>query len=257
MGLFNKAVITAEPTKHGLSTGHVFWQNTLAYFLTLSVGLHSALILWPDSAHEDINSVRYQKTMVQGVHLRVRGEESAALVDQALTNKPVTPRSEEHKQTQGYLAQPNQEKLQPWTWQQPMKSSEKFGPDQDSEPVRGIPVGNTSFVGLGGSNRKAFGFVNDSANNMRGGNGAEVKSSASLNNIIQSMLKQLGDDLNNQFPVVDEQICMLQNPVVCKHSNIDFERYLSQKTPVLRNLLGATPVKVSVFEGRWQVLLTP
>jgi hypothetical protein len=257
MELFNNAVLTAESTKHGLGKGHVFGQNTLAFFLLTSACLHAALIWGQKTEHEESNSVHYQKTTVQGLHLRVRGNESAALPDQALTDKPVTPTSDEKKQPLGSWVQSDQENRQPWRWQQPMMSSEYSGADQASEPVKGIPVGNSSFAGLGGSKRKAFGFINDSANNMRGGNGAEVTSSASLNHIIQSMLKQLGDDLNIQFPIDDEQICLLQNPVVCKHSNTNFERYLSQKTPVLRNLLGPTPVKVTVYEGRWQVLLTP
>ncbi len=257
MELFNNTAITAESTKHGLVTGHVFWQNTLAFFLLISVCLHAALIWGQKRTHEHSNAVHHQKTTVQGLHLRVRGNESAALSDQALTDKPVTSTSDEMKQTLGSWLQSDQEKPQPWRWQQPMMSSAYTGADQDSEPVKGIPVGNSSFAGLGGSKRKAFGFINDSANNMRGGNGADVTSSASLNHIIQSMLQQLSDDLNIQFPVDDEQICLLQNPVVCKHSNTDFERYLSQKTPVLRNLIGPTPVKVSVYDGRWQVLLTP
>lgn len=258
MELFNNAAITAESTKHGLVTGHVFWQNTFSYFLLISFVLHATLIVWQKSAHkESSTSVYYQKNTVEGLHLKVLGSELTSSPAQEIPDVLVVPKPVEKMQTQASLEQPSQDKLLPWTLQQPIIASEASGAEQASEPVQGIPVGNSAFVGLGGSKRKAFGIVNDNANNMRGGIRADVKTTDSLNQIVQSMVKELGDDLNKQFPIEDEQTCWLQTPIVCKHSNTEFEKYLSQKTTVLRNLLGATSVKVSVYEGRWQVLLTP
>jgi len=49
----------------------------------------------------------------------------------------------------------------------------------------------------------------------------------------------------------------LQTPAVCEQRNEELEKYLSLKAPMLQQLLGPAPMKVSVEQGRWQVQLLP
>jgi hypothetical protein len=129
--------------------------------------------------------------------------------------------------------------------------------EQTVEPVKGLAVGTSAFASLGGTRKKAFSFFNPDATNRSGPAGSEADSVTGINQVIRAMVKDLGDDLNRQFPTDAEQSCRLQNPAVCERLDTDLEKFLSIRAPMFHQLLGVAPVKVSVEQGRWQVVLSP
>jgi hypothetical protein len=110
---------------------------------------------------------------------------------------------------------------------------------------------------LGGTRKKAFNFINPEATNRSGSAGSDPDSASGIQQVIRAMVRDLGDDLNRQFPTDVEQSCRLQNPAVCERLDTDLEKFLSIRAPMFHQLFGVAPVKVSVEQGRWQVQLSP
>jgi hypothetical protein len=242
-------------SKHwfGLVTSQAFRGNSLVAFVLLSLGLHAGVLLWRTTSGV-MPSVYMQAQTAPGLHLAIKGspealsrqdvppEKAAVAAEPAYTLKPLLPSNVDMQKA----------------WMPKSSTVPESKPlEPTMEPVKGLAVGTSAFSSFGGSRKKAFSLSNSEATNRSGPAGSEADSVTGINQVIRAMVKDLDDDLNRQFPTDVEQSCRLQNPAVCERLDTDLEKFLSIRAPMFHQLLGMAPVKVTVEQGRWQVVLSP
>ena len=242
-------------SKHwfGLVTSQAFRDNSLVVFVLLSLGLHAGVLLWRTTSGV-MPSVYLQAQTAPGLHLAIKGSPEATV--QQETPLETTAVSAEPAYTLKPLLPSNIDMQKAWLPTSNPQAQSK-PPEPTAEPVKGLAVGSGAFASLGGSRKKAFSFINPEATNRSGPAGSEPDSASAIQQVIRAMVSDLGEDLNRQFPTAIAQSCRLQTPAVCEQRNEELEKYLSLKAPMLQQLLGAAPLKVSVEQGRWQVQLSP
>ena len=246
MGSFSKH-------RFGLVTSQTLRGNSLVAFVLLSLGLHAGVLLWRTTSGV-MPSVYMQAQTAPGLHLAIKGSPEAIVQQEAPPEKTAV--AAEPAYTLRPLLPSNVDMQKAWM---PKSSTvpESKPTEQKVEPVKGLAVGSGAFASLGGSRKKAFSFISPEATNRSGSAGSDPDSASGIQQVIRAMVKDLGDDLNRQFPTAIAQSCRLQTPAVCEQRNEELEKYLSLKAPMLQQLLGAAPVEVSVEQGRWQVVLSP
>jgi len=243
-------------SKHGfgLVTSQAFRGNSLLVFVLLSLGLHAGVLLWRTTSGV-MPSVYMQAQSAPGLHLAVKGSPEATVQQEAPREKAAV--AAEAAYTLKPLLPPNIDMQKAWLPTPNPPQAQSKPPEPIAESVKGMAVGSGAFASLGGSRKKAFSFINPEATNRSGPAGSDPDSASGIQQVIRAMVSDLGEDLNRQFPTAIAQSCRLQTPAVCEQRNEELEKYLSLKAPMLQQLLGAAPVKVSVEQGRWQVQLLP
>jgi hypothetical protein len=239
---------------HGLTTSRAVQGNSLVAFVVLSLAVHASLFIWKTSSDGVMPSVYMQAQTVSGLHLQIKGSPEAIVQEESPPEKTAVVTQPAY--TLRPLLPSNVDMQNAWM---PKSSTlpESKTLASTMEPVKGLAVGSGAFASLGGSRKKAFSFINPEATNRSGSAGSDPDSASGIQQVIRAMVRDLGDDLNRQFPTDVEQSCRLQNPAVCERLDTDLEKFLSIRAPMFHQLLGVAPVKVSVEQGRWQVVLSP
>ncbi len=246
MGSFSKH-------RFGLVTSQTLRGNTLVACVLLSLGLHAGVLLWR-STTDVMPSVYLQAHTAPGLHLAIKGSPEASVHKEAPLE--TTAVSAEPAYTLKPLLPPSVDMQRAWLSPSNPVAHNK-PPDTVVEAVKGLAVASGMFASLGGSRKKAFSFINPDATNTMSSAGSEIDKIDSIQLLIRAMVKDLGEDLNRQFPTANAQSCRLQAYAICEERNEELEKFLSLKAPMLQQLLGATAVKVSVEQGRWLVQLSP
>jgi len=246
MGSFSK-------NRFGLVTSQTLRGNSLVAFVLLSVGLHAGVLLWR-STTVVMHSVYLQAHTAPGLHLAIKGSPEASVHMEAPLETIAV--SAEPTYTLKPLITPSVDMQRVWLSPSNPVAQNK-PPETALEEVKGLAVASGMFASLGGSRKKTFSFINPDATSTMSSAGSEIDQLDSIQLVIRAMVKDLGEDLNRQFPTANEQSCRLQAHSICEERNEELEKFLSLKAPMLQQLLGATAVKVSVEKGRWLVQLSP